>query len=46
LVDGKDLVVDPAATWALLRLDLRRLLREPNARALRIPTATEAPLRS
>jgi hypothetical protein len=46
LIDGKDLVVDPAATWALLRLDLRRLLREPSARARRIPSATEAPLRS
>ncbi|MDB5093502.1 MAG: hypothetical protein JWO85_1603, partial [Candidatus Eremiobacteraeota bacterium] len=46
LVDGKDLVLDPAATWALLRLDLHRLLREPSALAPRITSATEARLRS
>jgi hypothetical protein len=46
LIDGQDLVVDPAATWALLRVDLRRLMREPSARARRIPSSTEAPLRS
>jgi hypothetical protein len=45
LIDGKDLVVDPAATWALLRLDMRRLLRQPSTRARRFPSATEAPLR-
>jgi hypothetical protein len=46
LIDGKDLVFDPAATWALLRLDLRRLLGESRAHEPAIPSATEAPLRS
>ncbi len=42
LVDGKDLVLDPAATWAMLRADLRRLLR-----AVPSPLQhTEVPLRS
>jgi hypothetical protein len=46
LVDGKDLVLDPAATWALLRADLRRLRGRAALASLPPLHDTEVPLPS